>query len=105
MANLPRIQRQDHGFGGLFVVATNRFPVLGLFLVLLRDRRRILDFAVTAHPTAEWTGQQLREVVPWDIAPCELLRDRDWIFGKSLVDQIKAMRIKQVMPAPRSPGK
>jgi hypothetical protein len=26
-----------------------------VFLVLAHDRRRILHFAVTAHPTAEWT--------------------------------------------------
>jgi hypothetical protein len=44
-------------------------------------RRRILHFNVTAHPTAEWTAQQLREAFPWDTAPRYLLRDRDRIFG------------------------
>jgi tetratricopeptide (TPR) repeat protein len=29
-----------------------------VFLVLAHDRRRILHFNVTAHPTAEWTAQQ-----------------------------------------------
>jgi transposase InsO family protein len=57
----------------------------------------------TAHPTAEWTAQQLREAVPWDSAPRYLLRDRDRIFGREFVDQIKAMGIKQVLSAPRSP--
>jgi putative transposase len=32
-----------------------------------------------------------------------LLRDRDQIFGKEFVDQVKAMGIKQVLSAPRSP--
>jgi hypothetical protein len=36
---------------------------------------------VTAHPTAEWTAQQLREAFPFDKAPQYLLRDRDRIFG------------------------
>jgi len=71
--------------------------------VLAHDRRRILHFAVTAHPTAEWTAQQLREAFPWDTAPRYLLRDRDRIFGKDVVDQIKAMGIKQVLSTPRSP--
>jgi putative transposase len=63
-----------------FTVPTVRFQVLYVFLVLAHDRRRILHFAVTAHPTGEWTGQQLREAFPWDSAPSFLLRDRDGIF-------------------------
>src|SRR6516164_5682228 len=39
-----------------FTVPTIRFQVLYVFLVLAHDRRRILHFAVTAHPTAEWTA-------------------------------------------------
>jgi hypothetical protein len=46
---------------------------------------------VTAHPTAEWTAQQLREAFPWETAPRYLLRDRDGIFGHSFVDQVTAM--------------
>src|SRR6202048_3704856 len=86
-----------------FTVPTLRFQVLYVFLVLAHDRRRILHFGVTAHPTAEWTAQQLREAFPWDTAPRYLLRDRDQIFGKDFVDQVKAMGIKQVLSAPRSP--
>ena len=40
-----------------FTMPTIRFQVLYVFLVLAHDRRRILHFNVTAHPTAEWTGQ------------------------------------------------
>ena len=86
-----------------FAVPTIRFQVLYVFLVLAHDRRRILHFAVTDHPTAEWTAQQLREAFHWDTAPRYLLRDRDKIFGQSFVDQVKAIGIKQVLSAPRSP--
>src|SRR5262249_17278586 len=86
-----------------FTVPTIRFQVLYVFLVLAHDRRRILHFGATADPTAEWTAQQLREAFPWESAPRYLLRDRDRIFGKGFVDQVKAMGIKQVLSAPRSP--
>jgi transposase InsO family protein len=86
-----------------FTVPTIRFQVLYVFLVLAHDRRRILHFGVTSHPTAEWTAQQLREAFPWDTAPRYLLRDRDRIFGADLVTQVKAMGIQQVLSAPRSP--
>jgi hypothetical protein len=36
-----------------FIVPTKRFQLLHVFLVLARDRRRILHVDVTAHPTAE----------------------------------------------------
>jgi len=86
-----------------FTVPTIRFQVLYVFLVLAHQRRRIIHFGVTPHPTAEWTAQQLREAFPWDSAPSYLLRDRDSIFGRHFVDQVKAMGIKEVLSAPRSP--
>ena len=86
-----------------FAVPTIRFQILYVFLVLAHERRRIVHFAVTAHPTAEWTAQQMREAFPWDTAPRYLLRDRDRIFGHDFVEQVKAMGIKQVLSAPRSP--
>jgi len=86
-----------------FTVPTIRFQVLYVFLVLAHDRRRILHFNVTAHPTAEWTAQQLVQAFPWDSAPRYLLRDRDKIFGGDFVQQVKVMGIKEVLSAPRSP--
>ena len=53
-----------------FTVPTVRFQILYVFLVLAHDRRRILQFGVTAHPTAEWTAQQLREAY---VAQCASL--------------------------------
>ena len=85
-----------------FTVPTIRFQVLYVFLVLAHERRRIVHFAVTAHPTAEWTAHQLREAFPWDSAPRYLLRDRDRIFGQDFVEQVKAMGVKQVLSAPRA---
>jgi transposase InsO family protein len=86
-----------------FTVPTIRFQVLYVFLVLAHDRRRIVEFGVTAHPTAEWTVQQLRNAFPWDSAPRYLLRDRDRIFGSDFVEQVKAIGIQQVLSAPRCP--
>ena len=87
-----------------FTVPTLRFQVLYVFLVLAHDRRRILHFGVTAHPTAEWTAQQLRDAFPWDTAPSYLLRDRDRIFGDDFSKQVQDMGIQEVLSAPRSPG-
>src|SRR5467141_5354413 len=80
-----------------FTVPTIRFQVLYVFLVLAHDRRRILHFGVTAHPTAEWTAQQLRDAFPWDTAPRYLLRDRDRIFGDDFSRQVEEMGIREVL--------
>jgi hypothetical protein len=48
----------------LLYCADDPVSVLYVFLVLAHDRRRIVHFNVTAHPTAEWTAQQLREAFP-----------------------------------------
>jgi len=86
-----------------FTVPTIRFQVLYVFLVLAHDRRRILHFGVTAHPTAEWTAQQLREAFPWGSAPRFLLRDRDRIFGSDFTKQLEEFGIEEVLGAPGVP--
>ncbi len=63
-----------------FVVPTVTFKVFFVFLVLAHDRRRIIHFNVTAHPTAPWTAQQIVEAFPFDSAPRYLLRDGDGIL-------------------------
>ena len=82
---------------------TIRFQVLYVFRVLAHERRRILHFNVTAHPTAEWTAQQLREPFPFAELPRYLLRDRDAIFGHDFHEQVRDMGICKVLSAPRSP--
>ena len=49
-----------------FVVPTVSFRVLYVFLVLAHERRRVVHFNVTDHPTAEWTAAQLMQAFPWD---------------------------------------
>src|SRR5436190_2643395 len=65
------------------------------------DRRRILHFNVTAHPTADWTGQQLREAFPFAQLPRYLLRDRDAIFGDDFREHLRDMGICEVLSAPK----
>jgi hypothetical protein len=84
-------------------VPTLGFQVLYVFLVLAHDRRRIVHCNVTAHPTAEWTGQQLREAFPFDQLPRYLLRDRDAIFGDAFRGQVRDMGIQEVLCTPQSP--
>jgi hypothetical protein len=46
-----------------FTVPTIRLRVLFVFLVLERQRRNVLHFGVTEHPSAEWAAQQLVEAL------------------------------------------
>jgi len=86
-----------------FVVPTVSFRVLYVFIVLAHDRRRLLHFNVTAHPTSEWTAQQIAEAFPWDTAPRYLLHDRDAIYGDSFRERRRGLGMKEVLTAPRSP--
>jgi transposase InsO family protein len=86
-----------------FTVPTIRFQILHVFLVLAHDRRRIVHFNVTAHPTPAWTAQRLREAFPFEQIPRYPLRDRDGIFGSQFRKGVKAMGIQEVLSAPRSP--
>jgi len=86
-----------------FTVPTATFRVLYVFIVLRHDRRKIVHFNVTEHPTAQWTAQQIVEAFPFDTAPSYLLRDRDCIYGETVQRRIESLGIEAVVTAPRSP--
>lgn len=86
-----------------FTVPTATFRVLFVFIVLAHERRRIVHFNMTEHPTAQWTAQQIVEAFPWETAPRYLLRDRDSIYGGYVQRRLKSMGIEEVTIAPRSP--
>jgi hypothetical protein len=63
-----------------FVVPTATCRLLFVLVILAHERRRVVHVAVTDHPTAAWTAQQLREAFSWDEAPRYLVHDRDSAF-------------------------
>ncbi len=52
-----------------FLVPTATCRVLFVFIMLAHERRRIVHFNITEHPTAQWTTQQIVEAFPWNTAP------------------------------------
>ena len=84
-------------------VPTATFRVLYVLVVLAHNRRRVVHFNVTEHPTAAWTAQQIVEAFPEESAPRFLLRDRDQIYGEEFRSRVKGMKIEEVITAPHSP--
>ncbi len=86
-----------------FTVPIATFRILFCFIVLRHDRRKVVHFNVTAHPTARWAAQQIVEAFPYDEAPRFLIRDRDGIYGADFRRRVKHIDIEEVVTAPRSP--
>jgi transposase InsO family protein len=86
-----------------FTVPTAHLHVLFVLVVLAHERRRVLHFNVTEHPTAAWTAQQLVDTFPDDSAPAYLRRDRDSIYGHAFRQRVKGMGIREGLTAPLSP--
>jgi len=86
-----------------FTVPTARLRVLFVFVVLAHDRRRVLHFNVTEHPTAAWTAQQIVDAFPDDSALSYLLRDRDAVYGHVFRQRVQGLGVGEVLTAPHSP--
>jgi putative transposase len=86
-----------------FTVPMLTFGVLYCFFVIAHDRRRILHFNVTKHPTSTWVIQQLREAFPYDSAPKYLIFDRGPQFNQEVIDTIKSFGIEPKRTGFRSP--
>jgi putative transposase len=86
-----------------FTVPTATFRILFVLVVLSHDRRRLVHFNVTDHPTVEWTARQLLEACALEEAPRYLIRDRDQVFGERFSRQARTLDIRETVIAPRSP--
>ena len=86
-----------------FVVPTISFRLLYVWFVIDHERRRIVNFNVTFHPTSQWVIQQIRESFPDDTAPNYLVFDNDTIFSSEVSTFIEALGITPKRTAYRSP--
>jgi putative transposase len=86
-----------------FTVPTVTFGVLYCFFVISHDRRRILHFNVTKHPTNSWIIQQLREAFPFASAPSFVIFDRDAKYGLEVPTAVRSLRVNPVRTSFESP--
>jgi transposase InsO family protein len=85
------------------VAVTARFQLLYVLVVMEIGSRRIVHCNVTAHPSAVWTMQQLREAIPSDHRYRFLIHDRDSIFSADLDRQVGALGLRLLRTPVRAP--
>lgn len=86
-----------------FTVPTLRFSMLYGFFVISHDRRQILHFNVTKHPTSLWVVQQMREAFPFESTPRFLIFDRDSKYGVEVPAAVRSLKIRPIRTSFESP--
>jgi transposase InsO family protein len=86
-----------------FTVPTITFGVLYCFFVISHDRRRILHFNVTKHPSSMWIVQQLRETFPFESISRFLIFDRDAKYGLEVPTAIRSLKMSPIRTSFESP--
>ena len=86
-----------------FVTVTCSFRLLYVFVVMEHHSRRLIHCNVTAHPSALWTRQQLREALGYESRYRYLLHDRDSIFSASLDSSMGSFGLRVLKSPPRCP--
>ena len=74
-----------------------------VFVVLEVGTRRTLHWNVTEHPTADWTAQQFRMIVPGDQAHRSVIHDRDTIYAEGVDRTLEAMGLAVLKTPARVP--
>ena len=87
----------------LFTVPTITFSSLYCFFFISHDRRRILHFNVTKHPTSSWIVQQLREAFPFGSAPRFVIFDRDAKYGLEVPAAVRSLSVSPIRTSFESP--
>jgi len=83
-----------------FTVPAITGRILFVLIVLSHERRRVVHFNVTEHPTVPWTAQQMVDAFPDDTAPRWLFRDRDSIYGDAFRRRVAGMAITETTIGP-----
>lgn len=87
----------------LFTLPTLFFRQLYGFFIIHHERRRIIHFNVTFHPTAEWVTEQIINAFSAAKSPKYMIYDRDSIFSTLVTDTLKSFGIEPVRTSFRSP--
>ena len=86
-----------------FVTVTASFRVLYVFVIMEVGTRRIAHVNVSAHPTADWTLQQFREVITGEKPYRFLVHDRDSIYSSEFDSALTAMGVSILKTPFRAP--
>jgi transposase InsO family protein len=86
-----------------FVAVTVTFRTLYVFVVIEHGTRRLAHLNVTSHQSAQWTLQQLREVLGESGDHEYLIHDRDAIYARHLDSSIRALGLEVLRSPIASP--
>ena len=86
-----------------FTVMTANFRILYCLFLIRHDRREIIHWNVTQHPTGGWVVQQLREAFPDSTEDLCLIFDRDTKFSAEVHLFLDSARISGIRTSYRSP--
>jgi putative transposase len=87
----------------LFAVPTITFRLLYVFIILSHERREIVQFGITQHPTMLWLVQQLREATGFGVQPRYVIHDNDKVYDGGVPAFLKSCGIEEVRTAFKSP--
>jgi len=85
------------------IVATATFRILYVFVVMEPASRRMIHVNVTAHPSAAWTLQQMREAIPSDHSYRFVIHDRDAIYSTEFDASVAHLGLAVIRTPVRSP--
>jgi len=97
------IERKGIAAMDFFIVPTLFFKRIYCFFIIEHDRRKVLHFNVTFHPTAKWVSSQLRIAFVNTHSIKFMIYDRDTIFSSLVKETLKGLGIESKRTSYRSP--
>jgi transposase InsO family protein len=87
----------------MFVVISMSFRLLYAMIIIGLNRRKIVHFSTTDHPTQEWLSNEISQAFSKNPKPKYLIRDRDCCYGRKFSERLKQLGIREHVIAKQSP--